>query len=79
MVLAACSPYFYAMFTGFTERDSSRVRLQGVDSEALQTLVEYVYTSQVEVTEENVQCLLPAANLLQVCVRPCLLYYSCLY
>jgi len=66
MVLAACSPYFYAMFTGFTERDSSRVRLQGVDSEALQTLVEYVYTSQVEVTEENVQCLLPAANLLQL-------------
>ena len=49
MVLAACSPYFYAMFTGFTERESSRVTLQGLDPEALQTLVDYVYTSLVEV------------------------------
>ena len=66
MVLAACSPYFYAMFTGFTEKESSRVTLQGLDPEALQTLVDYVYTSLVEVTEENVQSLLPAANLLQL-------------
>ena len=53
MVLAACSPYFYAMFTGFTERESSRVTLQGLDPEALQTLVDYVYTSLVEVEREN--------------------------
>ena len=54
MVLAACSPYFYAMFTGFTERESSRVTLQGLDPEALQTLVDYVYTSLVEV-ERNMR------------------------
>lgn len=66
IVLAASSPYFYAMFTGFTERDSSRVVLQGVDPEALHILVDYVYTSSVDVTEENVQSLLPAANLLQL-------------
>jgi len=66
MVLAACSPYFYAMFTGFTERDENRVTLQAIDSDALQILVDYVYTSEVEVTEENVQSLLPAANLLQL-------------
>ena len=53
MVLAACSPYFYAMFTGFTERESSRVTLQGLDPEALQTLVDYVYTSLVEVEGKN--------------------------
>ena len=40
--------------------------LQGVDSDALQILVDYVYTSEVEVTEDNVQSLLPAANLLQL-------------
>merc|ERR1719305_1713774 len=66
MVLAACSPYFYAMFTGFTERDSNRVNIHGVDPEALTVLVDYVYTSEVDVTEDNVQCLLPAANLLQL-------------
>ena len=47
MVLASSSSYFCAMFTGFTERDSSRVVLQGVDPEALHILVDYVYTSQV--------------------------------
>jgi len=66
MVLAASSSYFYAMFSGFTERDSSRVVLQGVDPDALHILVDYVYTSEVDVTEDNVQSLLPAANLLQL-------------
>ena len=44
MVLAASSSYFYAMFSGFTERDSSRVVLQSIDPEALHILVDYVYT-----------------------------------
>ena len=83
MVLAASSSYFFAMFSGFTERDSSRVVLQGIDPEvscscdlekmadifqlqALHILVDYVYTSEVDVTEDNVQSLLPAANLLQL-------------
>jgi len=55
MVLAACSPYFYAMFTSFEESKQDRITLQGVDSQALQLLVEYVYSSEVHVTEENVQ------------------------
>ena len=32
---------------GFTERDSNRVNIHGVDPEALTVLVDYVYTSQV--------------------------------
>ena len=47
MILAACSPYFYAMFTGFTERDRDRVIIYNVEPEALNILVDYVYTSQV--------------------------------
>ncbi|XP_054269165.1 ring canal kelch homolog isoform X2 [Macrosteles quadrilineatus] len=66
MVLAACSPYFHAMFTSFEERDQERIVLQGVDPQALQLLIDYVYSSEVHVTEENVQVLLPAANLLQL-------------
>lgn len=66
MVLASCSPYFYAMFTSFEESRQDRITLQNVDFQALQLLVEYVYTSLVEVTEENVQVLLSAANLLQI-------------
>lgn len=55
MVLAACSPYFHAMFTCFEESRQERIVLQGVDSDALQLLIEYVYTSEVQVTEDNVQ------------------------
>ncbi|KAF2897552.1 hypothetical protein ILUMI_08620 [Ignelater luminosus] len=66
MVLAACSPYFYAMFTSFEESKQDRITLQGVDHQALSLLVEYVYTSEVQVTEDNVQVLLPAANILQL-------------
>lgn len=59
MVLAACSPYFYAMFSGtdFEESRQDRITVQGVDYHALQLLIDYVYTAIVEVTEENVQVL----------------------
>lgn len=57
MVLAACSPYFYAMFSSFDfeEARKDKVTVKGVEYEALQLLVEYVYTSYIEVTEDNVQ------------------------
>lgn len=55
MVLAACSPYFHAMFTSFEESKQERIVLQGVDSQALQLLIDYVYSSEVHVTEDNVQ------------------------
>ncbi|EDW39735.1 GL15763 [Drosophila persimilis] len=66
MVLASCSPYFYAMFTSFEESRQARITLQSVDARALELLINYVYTSTVEVNEDNVQVLLTAANLLQL-------------
>lgn len=66
MVLASCSPYFYAMFNSFEESKQDKITLQGVDSHALSLIVNYIYTAEVLVTEENVQVLLSAANLLQL-------------
>ncbi|XP_060688752.1 kelch-like protein 2 isoform X2 [Hemiscyllium ocellatum] len=67
VVLAACSPYFHAMFTGeMSESKAKRVRIKEVDSWTLSILVDYVYTAELQVTEENVQVLLPAAGLLQL-------------
>ena len=43
------------MFTGFEEKNQERVKLVDVDPNALSILVNYVYTSQVNVTEANVQ------------------------
>jgi len=67
LVLVSGSPYFYAMFTGkMTESSADRVKINEVDGNALLLLVEYMYTSIINVTEDNVQSLLPAANLLQL-------------
>ena len=55
-VLAACSPYFYAMFTGdLAEARAERIVLQEMDGKALALLVEFMYTAEIQVTEENVQ------------------------
>ncbi|XP_028932662.1 kelch-like protein 2 isoform X1 [Ornithorhynchus anatinus] len=67
VVLAACSPYFHAMFTGeMSESRAKRVRIKEVDGWTLKMLIDYVYTAEIHVTEENVQVLLPAAGLLQL-------------
>ncbi|KAL5018240.1 hypothetical protein ScPMuIL_003962 [Solemya velum] len=67
VVLSSCSQYFYAMFTGdLSESKADRITLQEIDPKALVQLVDFVYTSEIQVTEENVQTLLPAANILQI-------------
>ncbi|XP_033871793.1 kelch-like protein 2 [Acipenser ruthenus] len=67
VVLAACSPYFHAMFTGeMSESRAKRVRIKEMDGWTLGMLIDYVYTAEIRVTEENVQVLLPASSLLQL-------------
>lgn len=67
VVLASCSPYFQAMFTGeLIESRQRDITLQGVDPEAIQLLVDFAYTARIQVSEDNVQSLLPASSLLQL-------------
>jgi len=67
LVVASCSPYFRAMFNGaMSESHQDVVSLEAVQANALKQLVDYIYTGEIEVTEENVQNLLPAANLLSL-------------
>ncbi|TNN89641.1 Kelch-like protein 2 [Liparis tanakae] len=56
VVLAAGSPYFHAMFTGeMAESRAKRVRIKEMDGWTLGLLVDYIYTAEIQVTEENVQ------------------------
>ncbi|XP_069055369.1 kelch-like protein 3 isoform X3 [Pleurodeles waltl] len=56
VVLAACSPYFCAMFTGdMSESKAKKVEIKDVDGHTLRKLIDYIYTAEIEVTEENVQ------------------------
>ncbi len=72
VVLAACSSYFNAMFTGeLSESRAHKILLQEVDGKALGLLIDFVYTSEIQVTEENVQV---SMHLGQSCVSPVILY-----
>lgn len=67
LVLAACSPFFQAMFRAdLIERRSGVVHLDTMDGDVMEQLVEFCYTSRIEITEDNVQRLLPTADLLQM-------------
>lgn len=64
-VLCSCSPYFDRMFQpGFLEQDNKEVPLKDFDSDTLSSLMDFMYTAQITVTEENAQDLLIGANLL---------------
>ena len=55
-ILSSCSNYFYAMFTGeLAESKAERVILQEIDGKTLAQLIDFVYTAEIQVTEENVQ------------------------
>lgn len=67
VVLAATSMYFRAMFCRqMAESGQRRIVIQGVDSDALATLIKFAYTCVLEISEENAQSLLAAANFLQM-------------
>lgn len=65
-VLAACSPYFYAMFTSdLVESRQKVVTMKDIDAGIVQQLVEFAYTGKVDVNVENVQSILATASLVQ--------------
>lgn len=67
VILAAGSPYFNAMFTNIhRESFASKINLNGIDAATLSILVDFIYTSSLEITENNVQNVLAGANLLQL-------------
>ncbi|XP_015132595.1 kelch-like protein 30 isoform X1 [Gallus gallus] len=75
-VLALCSHYFHAMFSGdFAESIAARVELKEVDPGALETLLDFAYTGKVTVNQGNVEGLMRTSSQLhfptiqQVCSR----------
>lgn len=67
VVLAACSPYFRAMFSG-SMRESSEgvVTIKEFDFKAVQSVIEFCYSAVIPIDMTNVFNILPVANLLQM-------------
>lgn len=67
IVLAANTPYFEAMFSGDLEESRQQiVTLKDVSPEAVKSIIDYCYTSAVNISEENAESILSASCLLQM-------------
>ncbi|XP_076015779.1 kelch-like protein 4 isoform X1 [Genypterus blacodes] len=67
LVLSAVSDYFAAMFTSdVREAKQEEIKMEGVDPDALRSLVHFAYTGVLELKEETIESLLAAACLLQL-------------
>lgn len=67
VVLSAFSPYFRVMFTcGLRECSNRDIALRDMPSKSLGMLLEYMYSSKLPLTNENVQGISVAAFLLQM-------------
>ncbi|NXA52348.1 KLH30 protein, partial [Nothocercus julius] len=62
-VLALCSHYFDAMFSGnFVESITARVEIKDVDPEALEVLLDFAYTGKITINQANVEGLIRTSN-----------------
>jgi kelch-like protein 10 len=63
-VLCASCKYFEALFSGKWKNGSGdgKISIPGVSAEIMETLIGYIYTKDVTVTQSNVELLLPAAD-----------------
>ncbi|KAG8429742.1 hypothetical protein GDO86_019339 [Hymenochirus boettgeri] len=67
LVLAACSPYFRAMFLSDQEEGKKKeIDLEDVDPDVMGKILHYIYTSEIEITETNVQDIFSVANMFQI-------------
>ncbi|XP_072263875.1 kelch-like protein 30 [Pyxicephalus adspersus] len=75
-VLALCSQYFHAMFTGnFQESIAAHVEIKEVDADLMETLINFCYTGHLTINQNNVEGLISISNQLhfpavrKVCIR----------
>ncbi|XP_050397008.1 kelch-like protein 26 [Patella vulgata] len=67
VVLASCSEYFRAMFTdGLKESKQECIILNGVTATGMRNLIDFAYTSKINIDTENVYDVLGAANHVQI-------------
>lgn len=67
LVLAASSPFFKAMFLSELEESKKReIVLKDVDPSVMGMILRYLYTSDINLTEQNVQDIFMVANMYQI-------------
>ncbi|XP_041919610.1 kelch repeat and BTB domain-containing protein 3 isoform X2 [Alosa sapidissima] len=68
-VLAACSDFFRVMFeVNMRERDDGTVKISNLSTQAVKAFLDFAYTGEVEITEDNVDMLFQLSSFLQVSI-----------
>ncbi|XP_002157473.2 kelch-like ECH-associated protein 1 [Hydra vulgaris] len=67
-ILLACSvPYFYSMFNhDVVESRQNVITLKDLDPESVESIIDFVYTSKIVITQRNVQAILQVATMFQI-------------
>ncbi|XP_039983199.1 kelch-like protein 40b [Xiphias gladius] len=67
LVLCACSSYFRTIFLSDLEESKKReIELEDVEPGVMGLILKYLYTSKINVTEQNVQDIFAVANMYQI-------------
>ncbi|XP_057682933.1 kelch-like protein 41b [Corythoichthys intestinalis] len=69
LIMAACSPYFREIF--FTEdgkevENTKEVVLEDVNPSTLEMVIQYLYSAEIDLTDDNVQDIIAVANKFQI-------------
>lgn len=69
LIVAACSPYFREIF--FTEdgkeiENTKEVVLEDVKPSILELIIKYLYSAEIDITDDNVQDIIAVANRFQI-------------
>ncbi|CAF4350667.1 unnamed protein product, partial [Rotaria sp. Silwood2] len=66
-ILCSCSSFFRALFTnGMNETTDHIVDIHDINGDIMNLIIDYVYTREIKLNENNIYEILPAANQLQV-------------
>lgn len=70
LIMAACSPYFREIYFSEDGREKSspakEVVLENVDPSIMDMIVNYLYSAEIDITDDNVQDVLAVANRFQI-------------
>ena len=67
ILLASSIPYFHSMFThDVVETRENIINLKDLDPDSVECIIDFIYTSKVNITQRNVQTLLQVATIFQV-------------
>ncbi|XP_051259641.1 kelch-like protein 41a isoform X2 [Dicentrarchus labrax] len=68
LILAACTPYFRELFFSADgkEADKKEVLLENLDPGVMESIVNYMYSAEIDINDDNVQDILAVANRFQI-------------